>query len=168
MKAESVSAAPRGSAGQLLQPIGECAADFTTFDTLESVKEWLSSLPPDEQDTLQALQRLRAAEKACTASSGMRSEVQKLCQDWGIPQKANQKKRKMADVMADMKAKVLEDASKLVRERSTGVIDLTSGPPAKRQRLLLERGLFGRDSALDPGAAVPTNADSWGRRAHAR
>ena len=51
---------------------------------------------------------------------------------------------------------------------STRVIDLTSGPRAKRQRLLLERGLFGRDSALDPGAAVPTNADSWGRRAHAR
>ena len=51
---------------------------------------------------------------------------------------------------------------------STRVIDLTSGPREKRQRLLLERGLFGRDSALDPGAAVPTNADSSGRRAHAR
>ena len=120
--------------------------------------------------------------------------------------KTNQQKRNMADVLADMTAKVLENASQLARVvrsqaraltaqgvfnapgeggtdlalefalatseedagNSTRVIDLTSGPRAKRQRLLLERGLFGRDSALDPGAAVPTNADSWGRRAHAR
>ena len=136
----------------------------------------------------------------------MQAEVQELCQDWDIPQKANHKKRQLADVLADMKAKVLENASQLARVprsqaraltaqgvliapgeggtdlalefalatsevdagNATRVIDLTSGPRAKRQRLLLERGLFGRDTALDPGDAVPTNADSWGRRAHAR
>ena len=144
------------------------AADFTTFHSLESVKAWLSSLLLDEQNTVQALQRLRAAVEACTAGSGKQAKVQKLCQDWGISQKVNQQKRTLPDVLAEMTAKVLENASKLLRERSTRVIDLTSGPRAKRQRLLLERGLFGRDSALDPGDAVPTNADSWGRRAHAR
>ena len=92
--------------------------------------------------------------------------------------------------MADMKAKVFENVSMLARVARSqaraltaqGVFNapgegctdlalefaLASWPRAKRQRLLLERGLFGRDSALDPGAAVPTNADSSGRRAHAR
>ena len=42
MKAESVSAAPRGSAGQLLQPSGECAADFTTSLRVQPAREPLS------------------------------------------------------------------------------------------------------------------------------
>ena len=189
-----------------LSSVEQPAADFTTFHSLESVKAWLSSLLLDEQNTVQALQRLRAAVEACTAGSGKQAKVQKLCQDWGISQKVNQQKRTLPDVLAEMTAKVLENASQLARVvrsqalaltaqgvfnapgeggtdlalefalatsvedagNSTRVIDLTSGPRAKRQRLLLERGLFGRDSALDPGDAVPTNADSWGRRAHAR
>ena len=164
------SAAAPSSVGQPAESALPVPSDavFTTFDTLESVKKWLSSLPLDEANTVQELQRLRAAVEACTAGSGKQAKVQKLCPDWGISVRANKNKRKLPDVMAEMKTKVLENASKLLRERSTRVIDLTSGPRAKRQRLLLERGLFGRDSALDPGAAVPTNADSWGRRAHAR
>ena len=72
----------------------------------------------------------------------MQAKVQKLCKDWSIPPKANQSNRKWADVMADMKTKMFENASTYFRERSAGVIDLTSGPPAKRQRLLLERGML--------------------------
>ena len=111
------SAAAPSSVGQPAESALPVPSDavFTTFDTLESVKEWLSSLPLDEQNTVQALQRLRAAVEACTAGSGKRAKVQKMCQDWGISQKVNQQKRTLPDVLAEMTAKVLENASKLAR-----------------------------------------------------
>jgi hypothetical protein len=105
--------------------------------------------------------------------------------------KGEPEKRKFSDVMAEMKAKVLENSSKLARAlteggtdsalefalatpsgieeplagmhpsemdagNSTGVIDLTSGPPGKRKRLLVERGLLGW-----PVSASIATSSSW-------
>jgi len=47
-------------------------------------------------------------------------------------------------------------SSEMDAGNSTGVIDLTSGPPAKRQRLLVERGLLG----WSVSASIATSS-SW-------
>ena len=73
------SAAAPSSVGQPAESALPVPSDavFTTFDTLESVKKWLSSLPLDEQNTVQELQRLKAAVEACSAGSGSRDQVQR-------------------------------------------------------------------------------------------
>ena len=85
--------------------------------SLQECSDWLKAMPVQTIAQCKPMQRLQSAMALLQGRSSrqQRQEVQQLLGWWHVSQKANGRKRKYADVMADLIAEVLEEARRLKR-----------------------------------------------------
>jgi hypothetical protein len=85
--------------------------------SLHECTDWLKALPPQQIAHSKALQRLQSATALLQSrcSRQQRQELQQLLDTWGVPQKAQGRKRKYDEVKADLLTKVVDETRRLRR-----------------------------------------------------
>jgi len=102
-----------GDGGSAVQPALQ-------LGSIADVRRWLDTDCVSGQSA--EVQRLREAVNILTRPKPRQEDVQRLLSrnNWNVPQKKSQKKRPLADVIGDLKCKVLEAARKLQTQSTEG------------------------------------------------
>jgi len=89
--------------------------------SLQECSDWLQAIPPQEIAQSKPLQRLQSTTELLQRPSSrqQRQEVQTLLDSWGVPQKAQGRKRKYEEVKEQLITKVLEEMVRLRRLEAT-------------------------------------------------
>ena len=110
------------------QPASQSNANWQP-ESLQDCSNWLNDISTQEIAQSKPLQRLQSATTVLQKRSSrqQREEVQQLLDHWGVPQKAQKRKRQYNELKAELLANVIQEARRLKSMQRTSE---ASGPHA--------------------------------------